>query len=196
MFSSVFPVFCIGCQKFNEFLCRDCADSVLIAGEQRREGFSFLSAFNFEGVMADALSLAKDKHQFGYIKVLAKHLQRTLEIDGESTVVVPPSSKAAFRKRGFSPSFEIAKHAGLNVTKYLARAHQTPDQRTLKYGERQSSVQNAFVLKKPGSYLLFDDVVTTGATIREMNRAVVAAGGEVLGILALCSTSTKGANYD
>jgi predicted amidophosphoribosyltransferase len=60
--------------------------------------------------------------------------------------------------------------------------------------QRQRNQNNAFQLPTPGKYVLFDDVVTTGATIREMIRAVEASGGEVAGVIALCSTSTKGAN--
>ncbi len=194
MFSEIFPVFCVGCDSFNEFLCRECVQSVKINSTQFRDGFEFSAGFGYEGVMAKALSKFKDKHQFGYGRVIAQHLQGVFEIDYSLPVLVPPSTKKAFRKRGFDPSYEIAKHAGLNVSTKLKRAKQTLDQQNLDFRQRQRNQDNAFQLLKPGKYILFDDVVTTGATIREMIRAVRASGGEVVGVIALCSTSAKGAN--
>lgn len=194
MLPEIFPVFCVGCDSFNEFLCRECAQSAKMTSTQSRDGFEFFAGFAYEGVMAKALSNFKDKHQFGYGRVMAKYLRGVFEIDSRLPVLVPPSTKKAFRKRGFDPSYEIAKQAGLSVSTKLKRTKQTLDQQNLDFMQRQRNQNNAFQLPTPGKYVLFDDVVTTGATIREMIRAVEASGGEVAGVIALCSTSTKGAN--
>ena len=194
MFSAVFPVFCLGCNTFNEFLCNECAAGVKIASTRFRDGFSFQVAFEYLGVMSSALSRLKASNQFGYSKVLAKHLRECFDLDTEVKVLIPPSTSQAFRKRGFVPSFEIAKFAGLNVTNNLKRIRQTADQQELDSFQRQQNLDNAFQLSKPGRYLLFDDVITTGATMREMIRATEDGGGEVIGVLALCSTEAKGAN--
>jgi predicted amidophosphoribosyltransferase len=37
---------------------------------------------------------------------------------------------------------------------------------------------------------LFDDVLTTGATMREMNRSVTAAGGKVIGACVLAQRNS------
>lgn len=189
-------MFCVGCQKFDEFLCADCAESILNRVEQKREGFSFFSMFRYEGIMSEVLMRTKEKNHFGFIPVLADFLDKHLELDKESVVLVPPSTKTAFRKRGFNPTYELARRAGMNASNLLQRKKQTLDQQGLQYQERQVNQQNAFTLQKAGEYLLFDDVVTTGATVREMIRAVEEVGGNVLGVLALCSTSSKGANYE
>jgi predicted amidophosphoribosyltransferase len=42
--------------------------------------------------------------------------------------------------------------------------------------------------------IIFDDVVTTGATILEASRAVTAAGGNVIGFLAFAETILKTAS--
>ena len=193
MFSAIFPVFCLGCEKFNEFICFECAKAARINPEQKREGFSFHSSFRYEGLIAEALHRAKQQNQFGYIKVLAGLLGESLQMD-KNLCLVPPSTSRAFRKRGFNPSFELAKLAGFNVSREILRIRQTDYQQGLDSYSRQNNIENAFKVKKRGSFFLFDDVVTTGATIREMRRAVEDAGGEVAGIFALCSTSPKGAN--
>lgn len=194
MFAEIFPVFCVGCNKFNEFLCHQCAESIKVDSVQTRSGFSFFAAFEYEGIMATTLSRVKDGNQFGYLKVLAGYLKTRFEPADDTEILVPPSTKKAFRKRGFEPCYEIAKQAGWNVTKKLRRVRQTQDQQSLHFQQRQRNQENAFQLPEPGKFVLFDDVVTTGATVREMIRAVESAGGEVAGILALCSTGPKGAN--
>ncbi len=193
MFSAIFPVFCLGCEKFNEFICFECAKAARINPEQKREGFSFHSSFRYEGLIAEALHRAKQQNQFGYLKVMADLVRHSPPLD-ENPCLVPPSANKAFRKRGFNPSFELAKLAGFNMSKEIIRIRQTDYQQGLDSSSRQSNIENAFKVKKRGNFFLFDDVVTTGATIREMRRAVEDAGGEVAGIFALCSTSPKGAN--
>ncbi len=193
MFSAIFPVFCLGCKKFNEFICLECAKAASINPEQKRQGFSFQASFRYEGLIAEALHRAKQQNQFGYLKVLAGLLRQSLPLAG-NLCLVPPSTNKAFRKRGFNPSFELAKFAGFKVSKEIIRIRQTDYQQGLDFHSRQNNIENAFKVKKRGSFFLFDDVVTTGATIREMRRAVEDAGGEVAGIFALCSTSPKGAN--
>lgn len=187
-------MFCVGCGQFNQFLCDECVQSVTVAEKRSREGFEFYCGFSYEGVMASALTNLKEKNQFGYVRVIANQLRKVISLDENTEVLVPPSTKKAFRKRGFDPSYEIAKHAGLNVSKKLKRIKQTEDQQDLDYYARQANLENAFQLTQPGKYILFDDVITTGATIREMKRAVGEVGAEVIGVLALCSTADKGAN--
>lgn len=194
MLSEIFPVFCVGCGQFNQFLCDECVQSVTVSEKRSREGFEFYCGFSYEGVMASALTNLKEKNQFGYVRVIANQLRKVISLDENTEVLVPPSTKKAFRKRGFDPSYEIAKHAGLNVSKKLKRIKQTEDQQDLDYYARQANLENAFQLTQPGKYILFDDVITTGATIREMKRAVGEVGAEVIGVLALCSTADKGAN--
>lgn len=194
MFAEIFPVFCVGCEKFNEFLCNQCADSIKLSGEQTRSGFNFQAAFQYEGLLASSLSKIKDGNQFGHLNGLAGYLKDRFGQEVSEEVLFPPSTKKAFRKRGFEPCYEIAKQAGWDVTKKLKRVRQTKDQQGLRFEQRQLNQENAFQLLEPGRFFLFDDVITTGATMREMIRAVESAGGEVVGILALCSTRPKGAN--
>jgi predicted amidophosphoribosyltransferase len=79
MLPEIFPVFCVGCDSFNEFLCRECAQSAKMTSTQSRDGFEFFAGFAYEGVMAKALSNFKDKHQFGYGRVMAKYLRGVFE---------------------------------------------------------------------------------------------------------------------
>lgn len=194
MLSEIFPIFCLGCKKYDQFICSDCAKTACLSTEQQRESFSFRAGFRYEGLISEALSKVKQHNQFGYLKVLGRLVSQRLKPSHDYVCLVPPSTNKAFRKRGFNPSYELAKFAGFKVSGAIRRVKQTDYQQGLDYQTRQINIDNAFRVNRGGSYFLFDDVITTGATTREMIRAVEKAGGEVRGIFALCSTSTKGAN--
>ena len=153
--------------------------------EQEREGFSFRAGFRYEGLISEALSKVKQHNQFGYLKVLGRLASQRLKTSHDYVCLVPPSTNKAFRKRGFNPSYELAKFAGFKVSGASRRVKQTDYQQGLHYQTRQTNIDNAYRVNSGGSYFLFDDVITTGATTREMIRAVEKAGGEVRGIFGL-----------
>ncbi|MGB8327804.1 MAG: ComF family protein [Steroidobacteraceae bacterium] len=104
-------------------------------------------------------------------------------------LIVPvPLHAARFRERGFNQAAELARYAGrlLNirvahtaVERILATAPQTGLERT----RRRDNVRNAFrVRRRPGPLRIavVDDVLTTGATVAEIARTLLATG--VLGV--------------
>jgi len=196
MFSTIFPISCLGCFKPDEFLCDECLSNELMTGERQRPGFLFKSAFRYEGLLASALGRLKNHNEYGYINTLAEAFRNSVEFDSDLQTIVPPSTNAAFRKRGFNPAADIAKKAGFRLSTSLKRVKQNDSQQGLDYVNRQLNIQQLFELRGTGEFIIFDDVVTTGATIREMIRAVKSEGGRVVGVFALCSTDPKGANYE
>ena len=194
MLSTIFPISCIGCSKLDEFVCHQCLASELITEQGHRPGFRFKSGFHYDGLLASALGRLKNQNEYGYINTLGQAFKNSVEFDPTLETLVPPSTNAAFRKRGFNPAADIAKKAGFRLSSKLRRVKQNDSQRNLDFRERQLNIQNLFELREPADFLIFDDVVTTGATIREIIRAVDDRGGRVAGVFALCSTAPKGAN--
>ena len=96
-----------------------------------------------------------------------------------------PLSKARRLYRGFNQADELAarlaQHYGwpLLPRDAVFRRHHAP-QSTLKSDERQRNVRHAFAVQsglvKNCNLLLIDDVVTTGATLNELARALKRAG--------------------
>ena len=156
----------------------------------------FKPAFRYEGLLASALGRLKNHNEYGYINTLSEAFRNCVEFDSDLETIVPPSTNAAFRKRGFNPAADIAKKAGFRLSTKLKRVKQNDSQQGLDYVNRQFNIQQLFELKASGDFFIFDDVVTTGATVREMIRAVESGGGRVVGVFALCSTDPKGANYE
>lgn len=107
--------------------------------------------------------------------VLAAYLS-TQEYD----VLIPvPLSRARRRERGYNQVELIAESAeATNVDrKSLRRTRNTRPQTELPKSERSTNVVDAFVCKRPerieGAHILvLDDVVTTGATFKEVRKAL------------------------
>jgi predicted amidophosphoribosyltransferase len=108
---------------------------------------------------------------------------------GYFTLVPVPSSKQSQRGRGRSFIVEltqtISKITGIAVNDCLQVARRVSDQSGLTRAQRISNMHGAFSLK-PGSILrgdaiVIDDVVTTGATLREAARALNSQGFQGFG---------------
>jgi predicted amidophosphoribosyltransferase len=113
---------------------------------------------------------------------------------GRVELAAIPSTRAAFRRRGYAPVRLLLARAGLRSTAPLRIARQTQDQSNLdttqRYANRHGSLTVA--ASAHGRFvLLIDDIVTTGATVLEADRAFRAAGCTVLGVAALARTRRR-----
>lgn len=95
-----------------------------------------------------------------------------------------PLHSQRLKERGFNQADYIVnflqKFLFLKRGDFLSRKKKTPPQAFLQNKkERFSNIRGAFVLKKipsTGSILLVDDVVTSGATVREATRVLKKGG--------------------
>ena len=108
---------------------------------------------------------------------------------GYFTLVPVPSSKRSQRRRGRSFIVDltkaISKHTGIAVNDCLQVSRRVSDQSGLTRIQRSSNMHGAFSVK-PGAILrgdaiVIDDVVTTGATLREATRALNSQGFHAFG---------------
>jgi predicted amidophosphoribosyltransferase len=76
----------------------------------------------------------------------------------------------------------VLRRAGVVVLPVLRRQRARVDQRRLSVSARRENVAGAFEASRPlrgHTFLVIDDVVTTGATMSEAVRAITEAGGRV-----------------
>lgn len=118
-------------------------------------------------------------------EVLAAHLSRIEEPHERLRLVPVPLGRTRLRERGFNQAEEIARRAGDRLRipildALLARTRETASQVSLSRIEREKNMRGAFALSHPASpdltYILLDDVITTGATMQAAIDALASAG--------------------
>jgi predicted amidophosphoribosyltransferase len=186
----VFPATCLACGKKPKPICEDCVPVFEIP----RQHDTLHYASELDPQLGAILSALKDKNRTALLPMLSRLLRPCLEEAvaklKPDVLICPPSSKAQYRKRGFNPALEIFRGASpgnLLVTDRVLRFGREPrDQRQLSKSERQLNMQGLFFADRtPARVLLVDDVITTGATLKAANKALTAAGSEVLGSCVL-----------
>jgi ComF family protein len=200
------PTPCCGCKKLGAILCVECHNALI--GSPRKvsretlDGWAFcsfdesvsriLNAFKEEGQTRVAASLATKM-----LPLLANFTATYPEHKGLVLVSVPSRSKS-FIKRGFVPARvlaqQIARQSGNRSVAALKFIREVEDQASLGSRERSTNLVESMSSNFPlRSYrvLIIDDIVTTGATIREAARALSAAGAEVVGFLTFAETMLK-----
>lgn len=141
--------------------------------------------------MHAAISSYKDKSVTALARDLARiaePLTLTSAWSLADRIVYPPSTPRAFRKRGFSPTGLLLKKIRHSVpTMELGLVKRVTDQRSLGAEQRTQNLAGAYRAPALGGkrVMLFDDVLTTGATLNEMRRAVEVSGGQVTGFCVL-----------
>ncbi|GAB4416578.1 MAG: hypothetical protein OHK0032_12630 [Thermodesulfovibrionales bacterium] len=144
------------------------------------------------GLYSDSLREAIHLLKFSGLKRLAAPLGRFFyelpipEIDG---IVPVPLSKRSLRERGFNQTLLLSKSLSkhLKIPVYmdvLYKKRETMPQIGLRAKERAANLKNAFGARGDLTgmrLLLLDDVMTTGATVRECSKTLIKAGaGEVV----------------
>ena len=142
------------------------------------------------------LAEAIDQMNFSYTKRLAQPLaMRMLELDiPEVDGIVPvPLSIHRLRERGFNQSLLIAsvisKQKGIPLMMdSLIKKRVTPPQTGLSAKERRKNLKDALEVRgnvRGLRILLLDDVMTTGATVRECAKHLMSAGAKEVIVMAL-----------
>jgi ComF family protein len=187
------PVECAGCGAPDRALCPACAASILPVPTPRvtAGGLRVVSALRYEGAVRRVILALKEQHRTDVAAALATPLAAVLAASAPVELAPVPTSRAAYRRRGYDPVVLLLRGAALRPSRVLAHARSTSRQKALGAHERAANLRGAFVARAPlagRSFVLVDDVLTTGATLDEAARAIRAAGGEVVGAATLAFT--------
>jgi len=212
------PVWCAGCDEPDVALCERCAlalqpDLRVRVVDAPGGAVKVWSGLAFDGVAARVLRAIKEEGRTGLAVAVAPALAAALDRAGTAgCVAVPmPTSRAAYRRRGFRVPELLLRRARRPVRRLLRHARRTDDQRGLDRDARRRNVAHSMVATMrpstprradvgvgeqtrpvtPLRVVVVDDVVTTGASLAEAVRALRAAGVEVVAAVTVAATPRR-----
>ena len=174
---------------FGFLTCTECAHDW--------ETRATICALGFSGTPARMVSCLKDAHELRLAPVIAAAMATALDeasawpahddcarFDSQAidAACFVPATSAAFARRGFD-HMELVSRApcremGIELADVLVRPR-SRDQRTLGREERAANLAGTISVRDDVSgldLLLLDDVITTGSSVREATRALLARG--------------------
>jgi predicted amidophosphoribosyltransferase len=206
----VLPVRCAGCDEPDVSLCETCGDALRPGVVRTRLDVPVCSGLPFEDVTARVVRALKEEGRTGLARALAPALRAAVdaalgsaggsrslsagEVSGRDVLLVPvPTSRAAYRRRGYRVVELVARRAGLRCTPLLSVARATADQRGLGREARGRNVAGSLRARDAAGLrvIVLDDVVTTGATLAEAVRALRAGGAHVVGAATIAATARR-----
>lgn len=162
------------------------------------------SACLYEGVMKELIHRFKYKNRRSLAGLFAGYMLDLLKRDtlfsgGIETVAFVPLHRRRLRERDFNQSEALAKRIagglGLPVADCIEKIRRTASQNELSRRERLVNLKGSFRTRDSRSegvrdrvVLLVDDVMTTGATLDECGRTLLAAGAREV----RCLTAARG----
>jgi ComF family protein len=187
----IMPVECAGCASPDRALCAGCRIRLRSDPTWHRlsDGTPVVSALDYSGTVRQVILALKEKGRTDVAGALAAPLRSAIEAAAELTDAPPPElalvppSRSSFRRRGYDPVALLVRKAGFAHHAVLRHARRTLQQKSLNLESRSANVAGS--LHATGalsgrSFILVDDVMTTGATMAEAARAIRQAGGQVL----------------
>ena len=198
----LFPIRCYGCRELGQPICSRCRK---LWNPHRYQSqlseVSVFSAIAYSPVAKNILLAAKEESLKSADKLLTTALTSSvLEIFrrfGASALVPIPSQTSSNRRRSrdfmAEIAIEVAKECGVAVLPLLEHQRKVRDQSKLNIAGRRENLAMALTVsaKYQGNYsaekvVILDDLVTTGATIREATRALTKAGFQVQAAATAC----------
>ena len=200
----IFPSRCLGCHRLGIGICSQCRVSwhphiyrTLIATDEF--DFPVYSAVAYSSVAQKVLLGAKESALHDADQLILQALLHSLtyfysEV-GIADLVPVPSRTSNTRKRGrdfiFEQSSALSRNPQVRVRAILSHSRKVKDQTTLNSQSRERNLSQAMKcanLEDSSNIpvILIDDLVTSGATLREAGRALHSAGYTVIGAVTAC----------
>ncbi len=200
----IFPSRCLGCRQLGIGICSSCRLSWhphIYRSTISTDDFSFpvYSAVAYSPVAQKVLLGAKEGALHVADRLILQALTHSLayfysEV-GIADLVPIPSRKMNTRKRGrdfiLEQTYEVSRTPLVSVRAILSHSRWVRDQSTLNSQTREINLSQSMRCanrEEPTNIpvIIIDDLVTSGATLREAGRALYGAGYTVIGAVTAC----------
>lgn len=193
----VLPRCCVGCGRAGGALCVACAPAGLLRLDTA--GLPVVAAGAYAGTLRTALIAYKERGRRDLAGPLGELLARTVAAGSPSSLVPVPSAARVARARGGDHVLRLTRVAAQGsvsrVATPLRLARRVQDSAGLGLRERAANLHGAMRANPPSrpgtTAVILDDIVTTGATLREAARALDAAGWSVRGAAVVAVTTQR-----
>ncbi len=212
---------CVGCPTPGRSLCAACTTRLPVDGRPVRptpcpDGLAACFAAGEYDDLLRAMVLAHKEHGTFSLAaplgdVLAAAAARAIDRSGLNLLVPVPSRTAVVRARGHDPLLRITRAAArrlrdrgcrVRVGQLLEQHGRVGDQTGLDAGQRAANLAGSMGVRPaaraalaragaPVSLLLCDDVLTTGATAREAQRALEESGLPIRAVVTVAATRKR-----
>lgn len=206
---------CVGCGASGRVLCRPCGRTLPAGGRQcwptpSPPGLAPpFAAGDYDGLLKALVNQHKERGVFALAAPLGDVLSAVV-IDllkevgdpaGPVWLVPVPSRRAVARRRGHDPLLRVARRSArllrtrgvdASVRRALVTVARVRDQALLDAADRAVNLHGSLRCRRVrppnGVVVVVDDVITTGSTAREAQRALEARGFPVHAIAAVAAT--------
>ena len=200
----VLPRRCVACRTGPGPLCDRCRPAPAMRAVPCGL-FEVVAFADYDGALRRALIAYKERGRRDLARPLGRLLAASVRaavapaVPGHPVVLIgPPSTRSVAASRGGDHVVRLARAArrdcGLPVRTGVLRSTRTVrDSAGLSAAERSRNLRGSMAAApaRGASAVLVDDIVTTGATLREAHRALIAAGWPVLGAVAVAATPRR-----
>lgn len=156
-----------------------------------------IAAFSYDFPLDKMVQALKFRERLVLVDYLADAVVQQIQTRADSLVALP-LHPTRLRERGFNQSLLLARRIGhrLNIpilADACERVRNTPPQSSLPWKERDKNMRLAFTCKPDadahGKHIaIVDDVMTTGASVGELARALKQAGASAVSAWVVART--------
>lgn len=212
LISLISPHHCVVCRDIADGMCKKCmlqlkpfnSHNCILCGCGLNTGSRCCSSCELANVnQLITAKMSKDLrkllHEYKYnnkrafCKVLAQIVSNNIDNTGCNYIIVPlpPSSKHRLQ-RGYDHILNIVRHLSKMtnceyemVLKRKTNFRQVGADRRTRFIQAENAFISRYPLSPDRTYIIFDDVITTGATITSAVRALRSGGARKIQILAI-----------
>jgi len=190
---ALFPIGCIGCGRRGRALCEHCRPSASGRRLIPLGDFDVYALGRYTGVLRRAI-LAYKRGRCDVGDALAALLAERVagDLPHDALLVPVPTVARRSRERGYDQSVRLARGLEGDTTRtvLLALRQTAGDGQRGRSRDARLAARGRFACAAPGlvaetEIVLVDDVMTTGATLRDCARVLEASGAVVGGAVVL-----------